>query len=200
VHLLFRKPISKEPPSYACLAWSNLGSVTTGKFSRVRMSGDKVCTKDSCWSMGTIYDPSELPGVSTTGPGIGRGVTTYHPQTSGQTTRVNHILEDMLRACVLAFLVKWDECLPLAEFSYNNGYQKSIRMASFEALFGQRCRTPLNWSEPRERCFFGPDVVKEAEEKVQVIQQNLQVAQSHQVIQRNVSRISSDRTVWTCGL
>jgi hypothetical protein len=34
-----------------------------------------VCTKDSCWSVGTIYDPSELPGVSTAGPRIGRGVT-----------------------------------------------------------------------------------------------------------------------------
>jgi hypothetical protein len=34
-----------------------------------------VCTKDECWSVGTIYDPRELPGVSTTGPGIGRGVT-----------------------------------------------------------------------------------------------------------------------------
>jgi hypothetical protein len=39
------------------------------------MSKDKVRTKDSCWSMGTIYDPSELLGVSTVGPGIGRGVT-----------------------------------------------------------------------------------------------------------------------------
>jgi hypothetical protein len=34
-----------------------------------------VCTKDSCWSVGTIYDARELPGVSTAGPGIGRGVT-----------------------------------------------------------------------------------------------------------------------------
>jgi hypothetical protein len=34
-----------------------------------------VCTKDSCWSVATIYDPRELPGVSTAGPGIGRGVT-----------------------------------------------------------------------------------------------------------------------------
>jgi hypothetical protein len=39
------------------------------------MSEDKVRTKDSCWSMGTIYDPRELSGVSTTGLGIGRGVT-----------------------------------------------------------------------------------------------------------------------------
>jgi hypothetical protein len=39
------------------------------------MSEDKVRTKDLCWSVETIYDPRELPGVSTTGLGIGRGVT-----------------------------------------------------------------------------------------------------------------------------
>jgi hypothetical protein len=38
------------------------------KFSRVSMSEDKVCTKDSCWSVGTIYDPRELAGVSTASP------------------------------------------------------------------------------------------------------------------------------------
>ena len=31
------------------------------------MSEDKVRTKDSCWSVGTIYDPRELTGVSTAG-------------------------------------------------------------------------------------------------------------------------------------
>ena len=61
---------------------------------------------------------------------------------------------------------KWDECLPLAEFAYNNSYQESIRMAPFEALYGRRCRTPLNWSEAGERNFFGPDIVGEAEEQV----------------------------------
>jgi hypothetical protein len=104
----------------------------------------------------------------------------YHPQTSGQTERVNQILEDMLRACVLVFSEKWDECLPLAEFSYNNSHQESIKMAPFEALYGRRCRTPLNWSEPGERCFFGPDLVNEAKEKVQLIQRNLKIAQSRQ--------------------
>jgi hypothetical protein len=34
-----------------------------------------VCTKYTGWSVGTIYDPRELPGVSTASPGIGRGVT-----------------------------------------------------------------------------------------------------------------------------
>jgi hypothetical protein len=34
-----------------------------------------VCTKVACWSMGTIYDPIELLGVSIASPMIGRGVT-----------------------------------------------------------------------------------------------------------------------------
>jgi hypothetical protein len=53
-------------------------------------------------------------------------------------------------------------------------------MAPFEALYGRRCRTPLNWSEPGEREFFGVDLVKETEEKVKQIQHNLQIAQSRQ--------------------
>jgi hypothetical protein len=44
----------------------------------------------------------------------------YHPQTDGQTERVNQILEDMLRACALKDKTNWDKCLPYAEFSYNN--------------------------------------------------------------------------------
>ena len=64
--------------------------------------------------------------------------TAYHPQTDGQTERVNQVLEDMLRCCVLNYSNKWDECLSLAEFSYNNSYQESIRMALFEALYSRR--------------------------------------------------------------
>ncbi|WVZ97577.1 hypothetical protein U9M48_043103, partial [Paspalum notatum var. saurae] len=86
----------------------------------------------------------------------------YHPQTSGQVERVNQILEDMLRACALTYSTKWDECLLLAEFAYNNSYQKSLDMAPFEALYGRRCRTPLNRSEPGERVTFGPDLVTQA--------------------------------------
>ena len=53
-------------------------------------------------------------------------------------------------------------------------------MAPFEALYGRRCRTPLNWSQAGERKIFGPDLVSEAEEKVKVIQVNLKAAQSRQ--------------------
>jgi hypothetical protein len=106
--------------------------------------------------------------------------STYHPQTDGQTERVNQILEDMLRACVIQYDKNWDKCLSLAEFSYNNSYQSSLKMAPFEALYGRRCRTPLSWSQTGERKIFGPNLVTEAEEKVKIIQSNLKAAQSWQ--------------------
>ncbi|WVZ63575.1 hypothetical protein U9M48_013198 [Paspalum notatum var. saurae] len=102
--------------------------------------------------------------------------STYHPQTSGQVERVNQILKDMLRACALTYSTKWDECLPLAEFAYNNSYQKSLEMAPFEALYGRRCRTPLNWSKPSEHVTFGPDLVTQAEEQGKFIHSNLKRA------------------------
>ena len=71
----------------------------------------------------------------------------FHPQSSGQVERVNQILEDMLRACVISFGKNWEKYLPFAEFAYNNSYQSSLNMAPFEFLYGRRCRTPLNWSE-----------------------------------------------------
>jgi hypothetical protein len=104
----------------------------------------------------------------------------YHPQTDGQTERVNQILEDMLRACVLHYGKNWDNCLSLAEFSYNNSYQSSLKMAPFEALYGRRCRTPLNWSQAGEREIFGPDLVLEAKNKIRVIKRNLEAAQARQ--------------------
>jgi hypothetical protein len=97
----------------------------------------------------------------------------YHPQTDGQTKRVNQILEDMLRACAIDCGKNWDKYLSLAEFAYNNSYQSILNMAPFEALYGRRCRTPLNWSQPREREIFGPDLVTEAERKVKLIKKNL---------------------------
>jgi hypothetical protein len=84
----------------------------------------------------------------------------------------------MLRACIIHYGASWDKCLALAEFSYNNSYQSSLQMAPFEALYSRRCRTPLSWSETGERKIFGPDLVIEAVDKVQVIQANLKTAQS----------------------
>ena len=86
----------------------------------------------------------------------------------------------MLRACALDYGSSWDDNLSYAEFSYNNSYQASLKMAPFEALHGRRCRTPLLWDEVGDRQLFGPDLTKESKEKVKFIRDILKVAQSKQ--------------------
>jgi hypothetical protein len=86
----------------------------------------------------------------------------------------------MLRACILTYGKDWGQSLPYAEFSYNNGYQASLGMLPFEALYGRKCRTPLMWSEVGERALVGPALIKEAEERVAVIREKLKAAQSRQ--------------------
>jgi transposase InsO family protein len=81
----------------------------------------------------------------------------YHPQTVGQTERVNQILEDMLRASAMQYGRSWDKSLPYAEISYNNSYQESLKMVPFKMLYGRRCQTPVFKSETGERKVFGPD-------------------------------------------
>ena len=53
-------------------------------------------------------------------------------------------------------------------------------MAPFEFLYGRRCRIPLNWSETGERQFFGPDMIKEAEDQVRIVRDQLKATQSRQ--------------------
>jgi hypothetical protein len=104
----------------------------------------------------------------------------YHPQTDGQTERINQVLEDMLRACALQHGSSWDKSLPYAEFSYNNSYQASLKMSPFETLYDRKRRTPLFLDQTRGRQFFGPELIQEAEEQVRIIRENLRVAQTRQ--------------------
>ena len=66
--------------------------------------------------------------------------TAYHPQTDGQTERVNQVVEDMLRAYVMQQPTLWEEYLHLVEFAYNNGYHTSTQLSPFEVLYGRKCR------------------------------------------------------------
>jgi hypothetical protein len=93
---------------------------------------------------------------------------------------VNLILKDMMRVCVLQYGRSWDKSLSYAEFSYNNSYQESLKMAPFEILYGRRCRTPLFLNEPREWKVFRLDILQEVKKQVRMVRKNLQVTQSRQ--------------------
>ncbi|GJX08017.1 putative reverse transcriptase domain-containing protein [Tanacetum coccineum] len=106
--------------------------------------------------------------------------TTYHPQTDGQRERTIQTLEDILHACVIDFGNGWVKYLPLVEFSYNNSYHASIKAAPFEALYGQKCRSPVCWAEVGEVQLTGPEIVQETTEKVIQIKQRIQAALDRQ--------------------
>ena len=86
------------------------------------------------------------------------------------------MLEDMLQGCVLDFPRSWYRYIPLVEFAYNNSYQSNIGMTPYEALYGRRCRTLTCWTELDGHKIIGPDLVKDTEEKVHIIQQRLKAA------------------------
>nr|GEZ05001.1 putative reverse transcriptase domain-containing protein [Tanacetum cinerariifolium] len=70
----------------------------------------------------------------------------------------------------------WDKHLPLVEFSYNNSYHTSIKAASFERLYGRKCRSPICWAEVGDRQLTGPEIIHETTEKIVQIKSRIQVA------------------------
>ncbi|GKB10241.1 putative reverse transcriptase domain-containing protein [Tanacetum coccineum] len=105
--------------------------------------------------------------------------TAYHLQTDEQSERTIQTLEDMLRACITK-RKGWVNHFPLVEFLYNNSYHASIKAAPFEALYGQKCRSPICWAEVGEVQLTGPEIVQETTEKIVQIKQRMQAARDRQ--------------------
>lgn len=124
----------------------------------------------------------------------------FHPTTDGQTERTIQTLEDMLRACVIDFQGSCDEHLDLIEFSYNNSYHNSIEMAPYEALYGQKCRSPLCWNDRSDTVVLGPQFLQDAQKKIKVIREKMKAARSRQKsyadLKRNHAEYRVGEKVW----
>ena len=69
---------------------------------------------------------------------------------------------------MISSMGSWEKWLPLAKFSYNNSYQESIKMAPFEALYGRKCRTPLNWIDLVKEGIMGLTLSKKLKNKFEL--------------------------------
>ena len=68
---------------------------------------------------------------------------------------------------------KWEDYLHLVEFSYNNGYQESLKLIPFEALYGRKCNTPVSWDNPTNKEVVGTKLLREIEENMMTINKKI---------------------------
>jgi hypothetical protein len=105
--------------------------------------------------------------------------TAYHPQTDGQSERVNQCLEMFLRCAVHDSPKQWRCLLPLAEFWYNSCYHTSIGCSPFHALYGHE---PNFGAMPELESALESSaacVLTERATQLALLKKNLDLAQKH---------------------
>ena len=111
--------------------------------------------------------------------------TAFHPQTDGQTERMNRTLEEMLRHYVNARQSNWLELLPMAQFAINTAWNQSIQASPYFLNHGRHPRTPV--SLPVD------DSVPTATTFTAVIQAALELAKSSLATAQNRQKVLADR-------
>jgi hypothetical protein len=105
--------------------------------------------------------------------------TAFHPESDGQTERMNRVLEETLRHYVNARQSNWCELLPMAEFAINNSWNESVQNTPFFLNYGQHPQTPMSVSSQSTV----PNAVRFTEtmqKSLQLAKQYLQQAQDRQ--------------------
>ena len=85
------------------------------------------------------------------------------------------MIEDMLRMYVMDQPSKWEDNFPLVLLSYNNVFHASLKTSPFDALYGRKYNTPISWDNPTYRIIIGAEILKDMEDQLVKIKQNLKV-------------------------
>ena len=112
----------------------------------------------------------------------------YHPETDGQTERVNQVMEDMLRSYCSQQPRLWLKFLPLVEFAYNSSFHRSLQMSPFKALYGQECLIPLRLADPNLSVPAAKQTLEEMDQQLRLIRENLKRASDRQASYANLKR------------
>jgi hypothetical protein len=104
--------------------------------------------------------------------------TAYHPETDGQTERVNQSLEQYLRSMAFLEPQKWSEWLPLAEWWYNSAYHTAIKTSPFQALYEYPPPQIQEIIIPEDALPETQATLREKDHMIKMLQKNLVYAQS----------------------
>jgi hypothetical protein len=122
--------------------------------------------------------------------------SSYHPQTDGQTERLNQCLEEFMRCIVHSCPKQWSKWLPVAEFWYNTTHHTALGKSSFQVLYGY---SPRHLGIKNLQTCTIPDLeewLKERELLNRLIQQQLLRAQHRMKHQADKNRTKKEHLKW----
>ena len=99
--------------------------------------------------------------------------TADHPQTDGQTERVNQVLEDMIRAYVSKRQSNWEDYLPILEFAYNSAKHVTTGFSPFMLMYGFQPRSPVSVGLANEKIQQVKDFLQDHMDMLRVARQNV---------------------------
>jgi len=106
--------------------------------------------------------------------------TAFHPQTDGQTERMNQTLEQYLRIYCNYQQDNWSNLLSLAEFSYNNAYQSTTKCSPFYANYGYHPTFNLDIRQSRLSAPAAKTFAESLQSLHDILTENIKSAQDHQ--------------------
>lgn len=115
--------------------------------------------------------------------------TAYHPQTDGQTERINQCLETYLRCMTTTAPSKWFSWLSLAEFWYNSTYHTSLKMSPFQALYGYPPPMINELAIPGPEDEEAQDFLTVKQQMLEQLKHNLVVAQNRMKKYADLKRV-----------
>ena len=114
--------------------------------------------------------------------------TAFHPQTDGQTERMNRTLEEMLRTYTNYKQNDWDEWLSALEFAYNNAKQASTKFTPFELDLGRHPNTPTSLTNNKTQVAAVDNFLEQWETNIKIAKDMLTLAQQRQIQYANEKR------------
>lgn len=117
----------------------------------------------------------------------------YHPQSDGQTERLNQCLESYLRCFTSERPNSWRKWLPMAEFCYNTSFHTSLGITPYEVVYGVK-PVPLSMGNIQDMLIpAAQDTLQQRTQVVQVLRVNLNKAQQRMKYFADLKR--TDRTL-----
>ena len=102
----------------------------------------------------------------------------YHPQTDGQTERVNRCIETYLRCFSSTQPKQWKRWLAWGEWSYNTAFHKAIKMTPFEAVYGYSPPSIETYVRGTTNAHHVEQELLTRDRILRLLQENLSIAQA----------------------